>query len=62
MARNSIVFAIRQPGPSAEEPNQDFEEQSLRLLRHWSAELKLERLSVDTGRILGDVSPPGPPA
>jgi hypothetical protein len=36
MARNSIVFAIRQPGPSAEEPNEDFEEQSLRLLRHWA--------------------------
>jgi hypothetical protein len=36
MARNSIVFAIRRPGPSAEEPNQDFEEESLRLLRDWS--------------------------
>jgi hypothetical protein len=36
IARDSIVFTIREPGPSAEEPNTDFEEQSLGLLRHWS--------------------------
>jgi hypothetical protein len=38
IARNGIVFNIRQPGPSGEEPSRDFEEQSLLLLRAWSAE------------------------
>jgi hypothetical protein len=35
LARNSVALAIRQPGPSGEEPSKDFEDQSLRMLRHW---------------------------
>jgi hypothetical protein len=35
LARNSVVLAIRQPGPSGEEPSSDFQDQSLRVLRHW---------------------------
>jgi hypothetical protein len=36
IARNGIVFAIPQPGRSGNEPNQKFDEQSLRVLRNWS--------------------------
>lgn len=35
MARSSIIFAIPQPGPEGNEPNEAFEEQSLRVLRYW---------------------------
>jgi hypothetical protein len=36
IVRNTIVFAIRAPGPTGEEPIKDFEVQTLRILRNWA--------------------------
>ena len=38
IARNGIVFAIRQPGPTGKEPIKDFEDQALKVLLRWSGE------------------------
>lgn len=35
IARNGIVFAIPQPGPTGVEPNRAFDKKSLQVLRSW---------------------------
>jgi hypothetical protein len=47
IARNRVVLAIGQPGPFGEEPNKDFEEQSLRLLHDWSGRAEDQTPAVD---------------